>query len=407
MSHRRTASLAAAGLLLLGTLARRRRSPRAATWSCCSTACRRPRASTPAASRSSSARAGRVRRDRCSSTARPAERTGTAQPITDPLERGRHRRHARRRGLGDRRRRRRCTARPPRAAPVEADPRHHRVPGRRPRSDRQGRSAQPGRVATRTASPACRQQRRPDRRRGGQRRAPGQPGRRRRHRGPLAQRARRHRPSRRPEPAADAARRGRPDDRRHRARRLGLRRPADRLPRQARLGAHLARQPERRGRGLLRRASRTRTARVWKSGFTSIFDIAFNPNNGTLYVYEIAEDGWLAFEEGFATGDFPPAVLLEVKGNKQRELARGQLSQPGGVAVAKDGKVFVTDGMFTGGRLLRIARQLTAPDTTDAAHLPRGDERHPMSWVGSGARRASAARTPAGARRDPSARSAP
>ena len=94
---------------------------------------------------------------------------------------------------------------------------------------------------------------------------------------------------------------------------------------------------------------------VWKSGFTSIFDIAFNPNNGTLYVYEIAEDGWLAFEEGFQTGEFPPAVLLKVKGKKQHELARGQLSQPGGVEVAKDGKVFVTDGMFTGGRLLRIA----------------------------------------------------
>ncbi len=94
---------------------------------------------------------------------------------------------------------------------------------------------------------------------------------------------------------------------------------------------------------------------VWKSGFTSIFDIAFNPNNGTLYVYEIAKDGWLAFEEGFATGDFPPAVLLEVKGKKQKELAKGQLSQPGGVEVAKDGKVFVTDGMFTGGRLIRIA----------------------------------------------------
>ena len=93
---------------------------------------------------------------------------------------------------------------------------------------------------------------------------------------------------------------------------------------------------------------------VWKSGFTSIFDIAFNPNNGTLYVYEIAKDGWLAFEEGFTTGDFPPAVLLEVKGKKQRELAPGQLSQPGGVEVAKDGKVFVTDGMFTDGRLLRI-----------------------------------------------------
>jgi hypothetical protein len=94
---------------------------------------------------------------------------------------------------------------------------------------------------------------------------------------------------------------------------------------------------------------------VWKSGFTSIFDIAFNPNNGTLYVYEIAKDGWLAFEEGFQTGEFPPAVLLKVKGKKIKELARGQLSQPGGVEVAKDGKVFVTDGMFTGGRLLRIA----------------------------------------------------
>jgi hypothetical protein len=93
---------------------------------------------------------------------------------------------------------------------------------------------------------------------------------------------------------------------------------------------------------------------VWKSGFTSIFDIAFNLRNGTLYVYEIAEDGWLAFEEGFATGDFPPAVLLKVKGGKRTELVRGQLSQPGGVAVGRGGQVFVTDGMFTGGRLLRI-----------------------------------------------------
>jgi hypothetical protein len=94
---------------------------------------------------------------------------------------------------------------------------------------------------------------------------------------------------------------------------------------------------------------------VWKSGFTSIFDIAFNPHNGTLYVYEIAEEGWLAFEEGFAPGgEFPPAVLLKVKGGKTTELVRGQLSQPGGVGVGNDGAVYVTDGMFTGGRLSRI-----------------------------------------------------
>ena len=94
---------------------------------------------------------------------------------------------------------------------------------------------------------------------------------------------------------------------------------------------------------------------VWKTGFTSIIDLAFNPNNGTLYVYEIAEDGWLAFEEGcFGPAGCPPAVLLEVKGGKTRELVRGQLSQPGGVAVSRNGTVFVTDGMFGDGRLLRV-----------------------------------------------------
>jgi hypothetical protein len=98
---------------------------------------------------------------------------------------------------------------------------------------------------------------------------------------------------------------------------------------------------------------------VWKSGFTSIFDIAFNSSNGKLYVYEIAEDGWLSFEPGFATGDFPPAVLLEVKGNKIRELLRGQLSEPGGVAVGNDGSVYVTDGVISladsgHGRLIKV-----------------------------------------------------
>ncbi len=99
---------------------------------------------------------------------------------------------------------------------------------------------------------------------------------------------------------------------------------------------------------------RHRGCKVWKSGFTSIVDLAFNPRNGTLYVYEIAKKGWLAFEEGLKTGVFPPAVLLEVKGHERRELVKGKLSQPGGVAVARDGTIFVTDGMFGNGRLLRV-----------------------------------------------------
>lgn len=105
-------------------------------------------------------------------------------------------------------------------------------------------------------------------------------------------------------------------------------------------------------------ATKTRACRVWKSGFTSIMDLAFDPRNGTLYVYQIARKGWLAFEAGFAPGGtFPPAVLLEVRrSGARRELVRGKLSQPGGIVVTRAGEIFVTDGMFTGGRLLRIRR---------------------------------------------------
>jgi hypothetical protein len=100
---------------------------------------------------------------------------------------------------------------------------------------------------------------------------------------------------------------------------------------------------------------KTRDCKVWKSGFTSIIDLTFNPKSGTLYVYEIAKAGWLKFEEGFVTGKFPAAVLLEVrKGHRTRELAKGKLSQPGGVVVARDGSIFVTDGMFSVGRLLKV-----------------------------------------------------
>ena len=87
-------------------------------------------------------------------------------------------------------------------------------------------------------------------------------------------------------------------------------------------------------------------------------DLAFDPRNGTLYVYEIARKGWLRFEEGFAPGGaFPKAVLKEVRpAAGRRELVHGKLSQPGGIVVTRAGEIFVTDGMFTGGRLLRVFR---------------------------------------------------
>ena len=95
---------------------------------------------------------------------------------------------------------------------------------------------------------------------------------------------------------------------------------------------------------------------VAQAGFTGIQDITFD-KSGRLYVLEIAKDGVLAFEAGIPAGPFPPAVLLRVDRNGARtELAPGQISQGGNVEVVHKDTVYVTDGMFTGGRLLRIGR---------------------------------------------------
>jgi hypothetical protein len=92
------------------------------------------------------------------------------------------------------------------------------------------------------------------------------------------------------------------------------------------------------------------------SGLTAIQDIDFAPT-GAAWIYELARGGVLAFEAGFESGDFPPAVLLSATGpglGQRREVARGAFSEPGGVIVDPAGWLFVTDGIFSEGRLLRI-----------------------------------------------------
>lgn len=93
---------------------------------------------------------------------------------------------------------------------------------------------------------------------------------------------------------------------------------------------------------------------VYRDGFTGIQDLAFKRSNGRLYVYELAAGGVLAFEAGFESGEFPPAVLLRVKKHTRAELVPGVLSEPGGIAIGRNGTIFVTDGVFSDGRLLRI-----------------------------------------------------
>lgn len=92
---------------------------------------------------------------------------------------------------------------------------------------------------------------------------------------------------------------------------------------------------------------------VVAEGFTSVYDIAFDHWTQSLFVYELAQGGVLAFLAGQQTGDFPPSVLVKVKDGQRTVLADGLLSQAGGVTTHL-GRVFVTDGTFTNGRLLKI-----------------------------------------------------
>jgi hypothetical protein len=93
---------------------------------------------------------------------------------------------------------------------------------------------------------------------------------------------------------------------------------------------------------------------LYKGGLTSIGAIAVTPNGSAVYAFEYAKDGVGAFEEGcFGPGGCPPAVLVKIQGGSVTELAKGQLSQPGALAVS-GGNLYVTDNVVTGGRLLRL-----------------------------------------------------
>jgi sugar lactone lactonase YvrE len=85
------------------------------------------------------------------------------------------------------------------------------------------------------------------------------------------------------------------------------------------------------------------------SGFTNIVSIAFGPD-GALYVLEISKNGLLS-------GD-PTGALIKVQNGVRTELAVGQLSMPGGLAVASDGTIYVTNWAVLpgGGQVIRITQ---------------------------------------------------
>jgi len=84
---------------------------------------------------------------------------------------------------------------------------------------------------------------------------------------------------------------------------------------------------------------------IYASGFTNIIDIAFAPD-GSLYVLQIANP----------IPNFAGGALIKVAPGGTRTQISVPLFAPGGIAIAKDGTIYVTNNSISaaGGEVLRI-----------------------------------------------------
>jgi sugar lactone lactonase YvrE len=84
---------------------------------------------------------------------------------------------------------------------------------------------------------------------------------------------------------------------------------------------------------------------IYAEGFTNIIDIQFGPD-GSLYVLQIANP----------IPNFGGGALLRVAPDGTRTQITVPLFAPGGIAIAKDGTIYVTNRSTSpgGGEVLRI-----------------------------------------------------
>ncbi|HEY7131518.1 MAG TPA: ScyD/ScyE family protein [Candidatus Limnocylindrales bacterium] len=90
---------------------------------------------------------------------------------------------------------------------------------------------------------------------------------------------------------------------------------------------------------------------IYADGLTSVTGMAFGPDR-SLYVVEIVKDGVLnLFSGGDTTG-----ALIRIRHGKRTELVPGRLHAPGDVAVARNGRIYVTNQSVspTSGQVLVI-----------------------------------------------------
>lgn len=90
---------------------------------------------------------------------------------------------------------------------------------------------------------------------------------------------------------------------------------------------------------------------LWMDGFTSIVGLAWGRNHA-LYVSEIVKTG----VAGLFAGTDTVGALLKVKHGIVTELVPGRLTAPGGVAVGRNGAIYIANNSVSigGGEVLRI-----------------------------------------------------
>lgn len=95
----------------------------------------------------------------------------------------------------------------------------------------------------------------------------------------------------------------------------------------------------------------------YAAGFTNIIDIAFGPD-GSLYVLELAKGGLLAAFGGAPNGWAGQVTRVLPNGN-QRKINSEGLNAPGGIAVARNGTIYVTNNSVDSGigQVLRLRPQ--------------------------------------------------
>jgi hypothetical protein len=100
-------------------------------------------------------------------------------------------------------------------------------------------------------------------------------------------------------------------------------------------------------------APNTGPCRRYADGFTSIVDLETAPD-GSLYVVELAKQSWLQWEENIGGPPIGSVFRIPAGGGAPVELAPGEFILPGGVAVGRNGAVYVSSPIFGPGKISRI-----------------------------------------------------